>query len=227
MLRGREIGVLLAIYAAFTGLWYTGGWLLRGPLADSGLERNDQRVSQWFVDRRTPTLNTLSFFGSQLSDTWVKIAVTAVVAITVLVTRKRWLDFLMIVTPLALEALTFLTVTTLVARPRPDVPHLESSPIHSSYPSGHVAASLVYWGMVVVVFWRTRSLWPRVLAVTLGVLVPLCVGLSRLYRGMHFLTDVVAGALLGAAWVVAVYLVLRWADKRHEERERAEAAYLG
>lgn len=213
----RDVGILLAVYVVFTGIWYGGGWLLKGPLADSALVRNDQRVSEWFVGRRTPTLNTLSFIGSELSDTIVKIAVTAVIGIAVLVIWKRWLEFLMIVTPLAFEALTFVTVTMLVKRPRPDVPHLENSPINTGYPSGHTAASVVYWGLVVVVFWHTRHRWIRALAVTLGVLVPVCVGLSRIYRGMHFLTDVLAGALLGAAWVITVYLVLRWALARSRQ----------
>ena len=223
VLRRRDFGVLLAIYAVFTGIWYAGGWLLTGPLADSALVRDDQRVSEWFLGRRTPTLNTLSFVGSQLSDTFVKIIVTAVVAIAVLAIWRRWLDFLMVVVPLALEALTFLSVTTLVGRPRPDVPHLETSPINSSYPSGHVAASMVYWGIVVVVFWRTRRTWIRLLAVALGLMVPLCVGLSRLYRGMHFLTDVTAGALLGTASVTAVFIVLRGAQARHQPRHRPGA----
>lgn len=212
--------MLLAIYAVFTGIWYTGGWLLTGRLADSVLVSNDQRVSEWFVGQRTPTLNTLSFFGSQLSDSLVKIAVTAVAALAVLAIWRRWLDFLMVVVPLALEALTFLTVTTLVGRPRPDVPQLETSPINSSYPSGHVAAAMVYWGIVVVVCWHTRRTWIRLLAAALALVIPVCVGLSRLYRGMHYLTDVTTGALLGLASVVCVYFVLRAAQARHEARRR-------
>lgn len=214
LLRRREAGTLLAVYAAFTGIWFTVGWLLTDPLADSRIVHADQSISEWFVTKRTPTLNSLTFIGSMMSDTLVKIVITAVVALAMLIGWKRWLEPLVVAVPLALEALCFITVTTLVGRHRPDVPRLEGSPIGSSYPSGHMAAAVAYSAIVVVIFWHTRKRWIRALAVFVGVLVPLCVGVSRIYRGMHYFTDVVAGALLGGACVIVSTVVLRRAADR-------------
>jgi membrane-associated phospholipid phosphatase len=214
----REAATLLAIYAVFTGAWFTVGWVLTRPLKDSAVVHNDQSVSEWFVTRRTPRLDSLSYIGSMMSDTFVKIIVTAVVSGAMLVVWKRWLEPLMVVVPLALEALTFVTVTKLVGRPRPDVPKLDSSPIGSSYPSGHVAAAVVYSAIIIVVFWHTRRRWVRAVAVVLGGIVPICVALARLYRGMHFLTDVIFGGLLGGAWVIASFVVIRRAELRRRAR---------
>ncbi|HEY7629008.1 MAG TPA: phosphatase PAP2 family protein [Ilumatobacteraceae bacterium] len=214
VLRRREAITLAAIYAVFTGMWFTVGWLLTHPLADSRIVHADQSISEWFVSRRTPTLNSLTYIGSMMSDTFVKIIVTALVALAMLFAWKRWLEPLVVGVPLALEALCFITVTTLVGRHRPDVPRLEGSPIGSSYPSGHVAAAVAYSAIVVVIFWHTRKHWIRALAVTIAALIPLCVGVSRIYRGMHFFSDVVAGALLGGACVLASTVVLRRAADR-------------
>jgi hypothetical protein len=96
---------------------------------------------------------------------------------------------------------------------------LEGSPIGSSYPSGHTAAAVVYSAIVIVIFWHTRRVWVRALAVAVAIAIPICVGYSRVYRGMHHLSDVVAGALLGGAWVISSYLVIRSAERRYLHRD--------
>ena len=217
LVRRSEALALLAFYLAFSAAWFAVGWLLTHPLKDSWIVHTDQSVSEWFVKQRTPGLNSLSFVGSMLSDTVVKIVVTAIVAIVMLIVWKRWLEPLMVTVTLILEALCFITITTLVNRPRPDVPHLDTSPVGSSFPSGHTGAAVSYTAIVVVIFWHTRRRWVRALAAAFAVILPVCVALSRLYRGMHFLTDVVFGALLGAASVTATAFVLRRAAERRDE----------
>jgi undecaprenyl-diphosphatase len=145
----------------------------------------------------------------------VKIVVTAVIAIVMLIVWKRWLEPLVVAVSLILEALTFITVTWLVGRPRPDVPRLETSPVGSSYPSGHVGAAVAYSAIVVVLFWHTRRRWIRVLAVAVVAILPVLVGVARVYRGMHFFSDVVFGALLGGASVIAAVTVLTRAAADH------------
>ncbi|MEP7047777.1 MAG: phosphatase PAP2 family protein [Ilumatobacteraceae bacterium] len=209
VVRRREALTLLGIYAAFTAIWFSVGWLLTHPLKHSAIVRTDESISRWFVAHRTPRWNSLSFAGSMLSDTVVKIVVTAVVATVMLIVWKRWLEPLMVVVPLILEALTFITVTTLVGRPRPDVQKLDTSPVGTSYPSGHTAAAVIYSAIVIVLFWHTRRRWIRAIGVFVAGVLPVLVALARLYRGMHFLTDVIFGALLGGASVLASALVIR------------------
>ncbi|MEP7115083.1 MAG: phosphatase PAP2 family protein [Ilumatobacteraceae bacterium] len=217
-MRKHEALQLGILYVAFTAVWFAVGWLLTNPLNNSSIVRNDQSISEWFVEQRTPGLNSLSFVGSMLSDTLVKIVVTAIAAIVMLIVWKRWLEPLMLVVSLILEALCFITITTLVGRPRPDVPHLDASPVGSSFPSGHTGAAVAYSAIVVVIFWHTRRRWIRTLAVTFAAVIPVCVALARLYRGMHFFTDVVFGALLGGASVIATTIVLRHAADRHHQK---------
>jgi undecaprenyl-diphosphatase len=234
--RRHEALVLGILYATFTGIWFIVGWLLTHSLAKSSIVHTDQSISRWFVERRTSGLNSLSFIGSMLSDTMVKVVVTVIIAAAMLIGWRRWLEPLMVVIPLILEALCFITVTTLVGRPRPDVVRLDTSPVGSSYPSGHMGAAVSYAAIIVVVFWHTRHRWIRVLAVAFGVLIPVWVGLSRMYRGMHYFTDVVFGALLGGACVLATAIVLGRAvegqtagiaDSHRPDVERAAAGAAG
>lgn len=209
----REVGALGSAYLLFTALWCAVGWLLTRR-SDTLLPRLDREITDWFVDQRTPTLNTLSFVGSMMADTVVKVVVTAIVATAMLIRWKRWLEPSMVVAPLVLEAMAFITITTIVNRPRPNVPRLDSSPVGSSFPSGHVAAAVAYSAIAVVIFWRTRNRWLRWTAVAVAALLPILVSLARMYRGMHYFTDVVAGALLGGASVAVTTIVLRQAHQR-------------
>ncbi|MEP7201822.1 MAG: phosphatase PAP2 family protein [Ilumatobacteraceae bacterium] len=216
LLHKQEAITFATLYVAITAVWSAMGWLLTNPLKGSWIVHTDESIERWFVDRRTPGLNSLSFVGSMLADTMVKIVVTAVVALVMLLVWKRWLEPLVVTMALILEALCFITITTLVGRPRPDVAHLDTSPVGSSYPSGHTAAAAAYSAIVVVLFWHTRRRWIRAIAAAIAMLLPVCVGLARMYRGMHFLTDVVFGALLGGLSVTATVIVLRRAEVRHE-----------
>jgi undecaprenyl-diphosphatase len=215
----RDLGLLVACYVALTGIWSAVGWLIVEHGGNSSIVRTDERVARWFVGRRTPTLNDWTLVGSYLAETITKIIVTAIVVVLLLWLVKRWLDALVVAVSLILEAMVFITVTWIVGRPRPIVPHLDGSPVDSSFPSGHTAAAACYAAIAIVVFWHTRNRWLRALAVVVTVAVPIIAGVSRMYRGMHFLTDVVAGALLGAASVVVVTLILCRADDRRRVRQ--------
>jgi len=121
---------------------------------------------------------------------------------------RRWHEAAMIGIPLIFEATAFIVISFIVGRPRPDVERLLDSPVDTTFPSGHVAAATVYASFAVILFWHTTALWARALAVLGAVAAPLIVGWSRMYQGMHYLTDVIAGIVLGAASVLIVWSVL-------------------
>lgn len=213
----REVVQLLVCYLTFVTVWTAVGFLVTHAFTESWLVHADEAAERWFVRQRTPTLDATSYVLSMLADTVVKVVATTAVALTLLYRFRRWKEPLMIIGALVLEAAAFITITWIVDRPRPDVPRIDSSPVGSSFPSGHVAACVAYAAIVVVLFEHTRKRLPRILAVVAVALLTVAVALSRMYRGMHHPIDVVMGALLGGASVVAAVLVMREADRRRTQ----------
>jgi membrane-associated phospholipid phosphatase len=76
-----------------------------------------------------------------------------------------------------------------------------------SFPSGHALNSTVIVGMVIyLLVRRLRTRWARAAAVIAGIIWPLAMGLSRVFLGHHWLTDVIFASLLGAAWLALVII---------------------
>jgi membrane-associated phospholipid phosphatase len=210
-------GVAVYTFLAVCGLLLTHvfdhGWLVRG----------DESVSRWFLAHRTPTLNSWTHVGSSLSDTPMAIAVTAALVVGLRLFLHRWRESIAIFLSIQGELFIFVLVTATVHRQRPAVQHLDPAPPTSSFPSGHTGAAVaLYAGLAVILLMLSRT-WssriPPIVAAGALCLVPLAVAFSRLYRGMHFLTDVLAGAVAGGLWMAIVMVTVlsapsvRW--KRH------------
>jgi undecaprenyl-diphosphatase len=185
------------------------GWAIVTLATPSALTRWEDSVNQWFYAARTPTLDTVSHIGSYLADTITCIVLLVVVTVALRLWLGRWRESWTLFAAIVGELLVFLVVTAVVNRPRPDVPLLDAAPPTSSFPSGHTAAAVAFYGcLAVIVLRQLRPRWLAVTIATLLCLVPLVVGISRLYRGMHHPTDVVFGALGGGLWLALVLSTL-------------------
>jgi undecaprenyl-diphosphatase len=115
------------------------------------------------------------------------------------------------------EVAIFLVVTLLVDRPRPPVGQLDEAPPTSSFPSGHTAAAIVLYGaLAVLAHQQARSALVRRLSLFLAVALPALVAVSRVYRGMHFPSDVLGGILLGTLWLLASVRGIRLGVFHHQ-----------
>ena len=159
--------------------------------------------------------------GSAIGDVSVLPAVVVATAL-VLLWRRRFRVVAFIIAAAAVELATYRVASLLVHRDRPPVVRLDDLPVDQSYPSGHVAASIVvYGGVALLVSSAVRRRWVSVLCWTLAILLPVVVGLSRLYRGMHHLTDVGAGVLVGVGALLVVLIAARACGVAERERLRA------
>lgn len=220
--RGHVVAALRPLvtgYAALTCVLLVIGVLLTHAL-DGSVGRWDEHVNRWFVAHRTDHWNSFTGVATFAIDTFPVIAV-ALVVVTVLMWRRRRTEALVIVFGLTLEIAVFLSVTFVVARPRPDVPRLSSTPMTSSFPSGHVAAAIVLYGAIALAVQScTRDTVARVLAWCAAVIVAVSVGLSRVYRGMHHPTDVIVGAAFGVA---CLWIAVRSVRAGSEARESTDS----
>jgi len=174
-------------------------------LHSAAFAADDLSADKWLAAHRTGALNDVTYVGTTMAQTTTAIGVTVVVVLLLRWRLGRWHESGIFITVMAGELLIFLGLTFAIHESRPPVARLDAAPPTSSFPSGHTAAALaLYGGIAVMVFWvygRRRA--TRIAAVVL-FLVPVYVGLSRLYRGMHYPTDVLAGTLLGGLWLLWV-----------------------
>jgi membrane-associated phospholipid phosphatase len=192
-------GLLLALALSLVG------WAIVHFATPSALTRWEDSVNQWFYTGRTTTLNMLTHIGSYLSETITCIVLLVVAVIVLRIWLGRWRESWTVAAAIIGELLVFLIVTAVVNRARPIVPQLDAAPPTSSFPSGHTAAAVALYGCLAVII--LRQLKPRWFAVTLATVlwvVPVIVGVSRLYRGMHHPTDVLFGAIGGGIWLMIV-----------------------
>jgi undecaprenyl-diphosphatase len=211
--------MMLASYLVLSALMIGVGWVLTRIVFPDHPARSDIGTDRFFADHRTHLANGASWLGSHLAETAPVIAIAAAVVLLLLWVHRP-LPAAFLASALVLEVTAFLTATLVIDRARPDVARLDSAPPTSSFPSGHSAAAVaLYAGLALIVTSiTTRHAW-RVTAWIVAIGVPLFVGVSRLYRGMHFATDVFAGLLLGSCAIVAALLVVRTGVAAAHERE--------
>lgn len=193
--------------------------LLFQVVAEGPLTRLDGRLADRLNDAvhanraALAMLRTVTLFGSTPVLTLVTVAAVW------FVTRRRLhrLATFLVVTTVG-GALLNSVVKLSVARPRPVVDHVVATAFGKSFPSGHAMSSTVVYGALLVALLPMVRRRRRPLVVSVAVAVVLLVGTSRLLLGVHFLSDVVGGYVLGLAWLVgSVALFEAW---RTEEGRR-------
>jgi membrane-associated phospholipid phosphatase len=201
----RLIPSAVLLWAVLAGI----GHLLTHQLRHSGVVRWDASVDRALANHRSGGWSTVTHFATFGAETSTVIVLGVVVFVALRLMLKRWRESAFVAVALIGEVSIFVCTTLVVDRARPAVPHLDSAPATSSFPSGHTAAAVTLYGaLAIVAFVASRHGWPRTVLAALAVLMPVAVAMSRLYRGMHFPTDVLAGALLGVLWLSIVRIVI-------------------
>ena len=219
---------LLVGWVLTFGVLYVLGWAMTNHTADTWIRSADVGFVRWLQTFRTPALDDLSYLWSKAGDTHMILLVSLVFCPLALALWRRWRPVLFVVLAMFGELSLFLTSAAAVGRPRPPVEHLDGQMPTSSFPSGHIAATMcLYAAIALLVVPRIRSWW-RWLFVALAVIMPAGVALSRMYRGMHHPTDALGAGVLTACWITLLWFVLRpnadlTEDNRADAGELAEA----
>jgi undecaprenyl-diphosphatase len=156
---------------------------------------------------RTPALTEVVRVVTWLGSSVVLVPLTLVLCVALIRAGMRR-EALALALSLGGAILLWHVLKPLVSRPRPPVEHLQSVS-GSSFPSGHATQASAFWFSAVAALRATRAsrALVRGAALLAGAIV-LVVAASRVYLGVHYPGDVVAGMLLGTAWAAFVWASL-------------------
>jgi undecaprenyl-diphosphatase len=192
--RWLRIGLLFgaaAIYVALMAIVWGAGPV--GP---------DGTILAGFGDLRSEGRTAAVLAVTEVGAAWTVAALTVAAAVALSRTSRRAAAF--VVASVLGAALLSQGMKALVARARPDVVVPVTDAAGYSFPSGHSMVTLAY---LVAVALAVRKLRPRWAWIAFSIALPLvvAVGLSRVYLGVHYPTDVLAGWALGTVWVLVTY----------------------
>ncbi|MEU9833306.1 phosphatase PAP2 family protein [Streptosporangium sp. NPDC048047] len=188
------------------------GLLITKVLQTTTLIANDEGVNAAMVKGRNAFWNSLTDTFTGFSDMPTIIVGTAVLVIVFRLVFKRWNESAFLALVVFSQSAIFLLATVFAQRKRPTVQHLDPAPPTSSFPSGHTSAAVAFYcGLALIMTLHThRFKILNVLWWAVGLGIPLMIAYSRMYRGMHHLTDVSWGFLLGLVCIaVAANALLR------------------
>lgn len=180
--------VLLAIASFFD-------WEIIGEL--------DAEIGNEFHEERRVWLTWIMIFITRLGDGWFIALVALVISGYFLLKRHSWRISLWYLLTVGLGAgVLNQAMKFIFRRPRPDVTlHLIDQGGYS-FPSGHAMGSIIVYGALIFLIVRlsNNKKRNRIAVLALSLLIGL-IGMSRVYLGVHFMSDIIGGFSLGAAWV--------------------------
>ncbi|WP_019948928.1 phosphatase PAP2 family protein [Hymenobacter aerophilus] len=172
-------------------IWEDGGFI------------GDQPILEWLHARQSPGLDQLALAFTQAGGTTIMSLVSLGIG-GLLLWRGRgaavWFFALSVGGAMALNVAAKL----LFGRPRPALWESIAPEKFYSFPSGHAMGSAALAAALAFLVWHTRWRWPVVIV---GTLFALGVGLSRMYLGVHFPSDVLAGWFCSVGWVASLHIV--------------------
>jgi membrane-associated phospholipid phosphatase len=176
--------------------------------------RLDQAIALWLHQHGHPALTTFLLGVTNLHSPAGVFAMSVVFAAYLAWKRARyWLVTLVLVMAGGMLLNTIFKQAFQRARPTWDNPLLTLTSY--GFPSGHTAGATLFYGMLAAyLMTRVRSMAARVACVAGAVLMVALVGISRMYLGVHYLSDVLAAACASAAWLALCLLVVHHFNRR-------------
>lgn len=196
----------VSVCIGFAALWVAAlgvGWILDSVDTGGGFARYDSAIAAWGANHATERSVDVLRAVTQLGDT---IVVAAAVGLVVAFDYWRHHHAPVVafgITVMVGVSLLNNTLKVIIGRERPDIDQLIGS-AGSSFPSGHSATAAAGWAAIVLVLERSVPPRARPLLVTIGGLIVVSVASSRALLGVHWLTDVIAGVIVGWAWFLVV-----------------------
>ena len=173
---------------------------LAGHVRSGSTQAFDDAVIRWMGDHRSTGLDTVMIEVTALGTGVVVLMIVTVAALFLVLTQHKYSAVLLLASTvggIVLDAILKLGFN----RPRPSIFIPAVHTVSSSFPSGHAMSAAVVYSTVAYLAARLHQRpWARWLVMTAAFAIIALISISRLYLGVHYPSDVIAGVAIGLAW---------------------------
>jgi undecaprenyl-diphosphatase len=225
LLGALGIFVVAGAVIAAVGTWFFSE--IAETVMAGGTQSFDETILRWIYAHHSPALDATMIEITALGTGTVVLMIVGVAALFLTLTKHKYSALLLLVATaggLALDMVLKLRFD----RPRPHVFAWGTNAVSSSFPSGHaMSAAIVYSTVAYLAARLQKHRWSRWLTMLISIVVILLICSSRLYLGVHYPSDVLAGVVIGLAWagfcMALLEAVQRFSQRRAPEVMQHEA----
>lgn len=205
--------ILAIIFALGFGLMAT-------LVSEHKIARFDHVISRYVQSFRTPVLTTVMKGFTFIGTTPVVIVITLVILFMLLFVFKHRAEALLVFSIILGSSIIFEVLKHLFHRQRPTLHRLIEATGYS-FPSGHSTEAFALYGILAFISWRhLKTPIARTLMIFFASVMILAIGTSRIYLGVHFPSDVLAGYLASGFWLATViWFYQRYKERRYEKEK--------
>jgi undecaprenyl-diphosphatase len=201
-----HIGLAFLVFIFFLGL-------AQNIMLQGSFVKVDMEIMNLVSNLRNIQIAKFFLFFTYLGNTQIIVSLVIIVLVILGLSGKWRIAKLSLVSVISGEVLYYF-IKLLIQRDRPDVSFSLISSGGYSFPSGHATCSIIFYGILGFLLWRLfRKRWQKILITLLVVVIVFMIGFSRIYLGVHWTSDVLAGWSLG----LIVLLLFIAIYKKHEE----------
>mgnify|MGYP001183609843 CR=1 FL=1 len=206
---GLPLSILILAFIYVLALF---GGIVEDLITSDPIVFADIRVANLIAVFRSDGLATVFTWITLLGKSQVVIVVIAAATVLLLIWRRNMYILPLLIAVTGSEIFTSLGKLTF-HRPRPEMAIFAESSF--SFPSGHATIAVALYGFISYILIRLTPSWQRKVNIFFtGILMILAIGLSRIYLGVHYLSDVWSGYLVGAMWLIIAISICEWLKDR-------------
>ncbi|WP_291726335.1 phosphatase PAP2 family protein [Bernardetia sp.] len=168
----------------------------------------DKQIADYIISFRTPVLTKYFTFITHIGDRNGYLIALALFTLITYLAFKKWKYVIQITSVLLISSASNIMLKRFIDRARPDIEHLVSVTT-LSYPSGHAMSAMAFYGFLIyLVSTFKMNIFFKTSLIVVFILIILSIGISRIYLGVHFPTDIAGGYVAGLFWVFFCILII-------------------
>ncbi|MDN3493916.1 phosphatase PAP2 family protein [Winogradskyella bathintestinalis] len=170
----------------------------------------DTNTSTYIHSFRNATLTDYFIFITNVGDVYGYLVVFILCNLSFILIFKNWQYVIQLSIVLVLALSSNVILKKIINRSRPELEHLVTVET-LSYPSGHAMTAMAFYGFLIYLFYRFKinPISKTIIIILLSFLI-LSIGISRIYLGVHFPSDILGGFIAGFIWVILCALIFNF-----------------